>query len=321
VEARSAAAAPAVTADGITIEVSANAMSVADVASGIAAGADGVGLFRVEYFFMERAAPPSEEELFDALSSSARGMGGRPFTVRTLDAGADKPVPYLDQRTEANPFLGERGIRLMHVHPDLLDLQCRVVGRLALEHHVRIMFPMVSTIAEFRYARDCVRQHGELLSADGGRATGIEIGVMVEVPSVALQAATFAAEVDFFSIGTNDLAQYTMAAERNNERLGGLADPLQPAVLRLIKLVCDAAASRGRWVGVCGELAGEADATALLIGLGVQELSMSPPLIPAVKAAVRKTGGQAARILASEALELESAAEVRARCQQAGRKS
>jgi phosphoenolpyruvate-protein phosphotransferase/dihydroxyacetone kinase phosphotransfer subunit len=297
--ARAAAQGPAATRDGTKIEVAANVGSLADVPAAMAAGADGVGLLRTEFLFLDRGAMPDEEEQYQAYLGIARALEGRPLILRTLDVGADKPLPYVEQQPEANPYLGERGLRLGLARPELLEIQLRAALRVAAEHPVKIMFPMVSTIEEYRAALDLL----EHVRAELPRP---EVGVMVEVPSVALAAETFALEVDFFSIGTNDLTQYTLAAERGNERVAAIADPLHPAVLRLIQFVSEAGQEHGKWVGVCGELAGDAVAAAVLVGLGVRELSVAPPLVPAVKEAVRAIELEDAQELVESALRLES---------------
>jgi phosphoenolpyruvate-protein phosphotransferase/dihydroxyacetone kinase phosphotransfer subunit len=304
--ARAAAQEPAVTRDGTAIEVAANVGSLADVPAALASGADGVGLLRTEFLFLDRREMPDEDEQYRAYAGVARALEGRPLVLRTLDVGADKPLPYVEQPPEANPYLGERGLRLGLARPDVLETQLRAALRVAAEHPVKIMFPMVTTIEEFRAAvhlLETVRDEESLPRPD--------VGAMVEVPSVALAADAFADEVDFFSIGTNDLTQYTLAAERGNERVAAIADPLHPAVLRLIQLVADAARAHGKWVGVCGELAGDTVATPLLLGLGVTELSAAPPLVPSVKDAVRTADLDEARGLAGEAVTLESATDVR----------
>jgi multiphosphoryl transfer protein len=303
--ARAAAQEPATTRDGTTIEVAANVGALADVPAAMAAGADGVGLLRTEFLFLDRGAMPDEEEQYQAYLGVARALKGRPLILRTLDVGADKPLPYVDQPVEANPFLGQRGLRLGLAQPELLELQLRAALRVAAEHPVKIMFPMVATIAEYRAAID-------LLEHARGDLPRPDVGVMVEVPSVALAAGTFAPEVDFFSIGTNDLTQYTLAAERGNDRVAAIADPLHPAVLRLIQLVTEAAGAHDKWAGVCGELAGDPLAAPVLVGLGIRELSVAPPLAPAVKEAVRGVDIEEAQALAETALRLESAAAVRA---------
>lgn len=308
-EARAQARVPAATRDGVRIEVAANVGSPEEIALALEAGCDGVGLFRTEFLFLDRPRMPSEEEQEAAYRRAAEALGGRPMVVRTLDVGADKPLPYLPQPSEANPFLGVRGLRLGLERPELLRGQLRAILRVAADHPVRVMFPMVSTLEELRAAREHLLAAAEEL--DRPLPEGLEVGIMVEVPSAALLAPVLAPEVDFFSIGTNDLTQYALAADRGNERVAGLQDALHPAVLRLVAATCEAGAAHGRWVGVCGEVAGDALATPLLLGLGVRELSMNPPAIPAVKRAVRATDLGRARELAARALALPSAAAVR----------
>lgn len=310
--ARTEARAPASTIDGVAVEVAANVGSAEDIGAAVEAGCDGVGLFRTEFLFMARDAMPTTDEQEAAYRAAAVALGGLPMIVRTLDAGADKPIPYLAQPPEANPFLGVRGLRLGLERPDLLSAQLRALVRVAADHPVRVMFPMVATLEELRRGREALERARASEEAEGRRSTGrLEVGVMIEVPSAALIADRLAEEADFFSIGTNDLTQYALAAERGNERVASLADALHPAVLELIARTAAAAEARGRWTGVCGELAGDPFATPLLLGLGVRELSMSPPAIPLVKRAVRGTDLGAAAALAREALALSSAAEVR----------
>ena len=308
-EARAEAHTPATTLDGVPIEVAANVGSPEEIAAAVEAGCDGVGLFRTEFLFMERGQMPSEDEQEAAYRRAAEALGGRPMVVRTLDVGADKPLPYLAQPPEANPFLGVRGLRLGLERPDLLETQLRAIVRAAADHPVRVMFPMVATLEELRSARAAVAAAAEGLGVP--MPEGLQVGIMVEVPSAALIAPVLAAEVDFFSIGTNDLTQYTLAADRGNERVAALSDALHPAVLQLIAATCEAAAAHDRWVGVCGELAGDALATPVLLGLGVRELSMSAPAIPAVKRAVRAVDLGRAREHAARALGLPSAEAVR----------
>ena len=295
---------PARTVDGTVIEVSANIGSSEDAVAAVSAGADGVGLFRTELLFMGRSTMPDDLEQETAYRQAAEALGGRPLTIRTLDVGADKPLPYLEQPAEANPFLGVRGIRLGLERPELFGTQLGAILRVAQDHPVRLMFPMVATIEELRAAKAA-------LDRIGGRPPSLEVGVMIEVPAAALLASRLAREVDFFSIGTNDLTQYTMAADRGNARVSALGDAMHPAVLRLIEEVVGAAEARGCWVGVCGELAGDPEATPLLLGLGVRELSMGAPAIGLVKQAVRSTDLDAARALAAAALGCATAAEVR----------
>jgi len=310
--ARVAAAEPAVTRDGRRIEVVANIGSPDDVTTAIENGAEGVGLLRTEFLFLERDSMPSEDEQHAVYTSVAKALEGRPLILRTLDVGADKPLPYLPLRSEANPFLGVRGIRLALEQPELLETQLRAVLRTAAEYPLKLMFPMVATLDEYRQAK-AVLDEARMAVARAGLPTPdeLQVGVMVEVPAAALTAEQFAPEVDFFSLGTNDLVQYTMAAERGNASVAALADGLNPSVLRLIRMVAEAASSHGKWVGVCGELASDLEAVPVLVGLGVAELSANAPAIPAVKQAVRDLDAEEARELAEQALELSSAVEVR----------
>ena len=278
------AAEPGALRDGRRVEVFANVGSAADARHAVEQGAEGVGLLRTEFLFLDRDTPPSEDEQVEVLREIADALDGRPLIVRTLDAGADKPLPFLAQEPEDNPFLGRRGIRLSLAEPELLRTQLRAILRVAAERPLKVMFPMVATLEEVRAARAVLEQARAELGSDAE----LEVGVMVEVPALALQAALIAPEVDFFSIGTNDLAQYTMAAERGNAALAGLLDDSLAPVLALIANVTAAAEAHGRWVGVCGELAGEPEAAVLLAGLGVRELSMAASRIPAVKAALRE---------------------------------
>ncbi len=234
----------------------------------------------------------------------AEALGGRPLTVRTLDAGADKPLAALPLPAEANPFLGVRGIRLSLRQPAVFATQLRAVLRVAADHPLRVMFPMVATVDELLRGREALDAARASLAA-AGVTTGerVEVGIMVEVPSAALIAETLAPHVDFFSLGTNDLAQYVLAADRGNAELTALGDALHPAVLMLIERTVRAGRAAGRWVGVCGELAGDPAAVPVLLGLGVRELSMAPSRVPAVKQVVRATASDGARDLALAALE------------------
>jgi multiphosphoryl transfer protein len=308
-QARASAQQPAQTQDGRRIEVVANVGSPEDVDAAVAGGAEGVGLLRTEFLFLERDSLPTEDEQYAAYADMAERLQGRPMILRTLDVGADKPLPYLPRRAEANPFLGVRGIRLGLAQPELLETQLRAALRVAALHPLKVMFPMVTTLAEYHQAVSVLDRAREQL---GGAAGQLEVGIMVEVPAAALAAEAFAPEVDFFSIGTNDLVQYTMAAERGNDAVAGLADGLHPAVLRLIRGVAEAAEAQGKWVGVCGELGADLPAVPVLVGLGVSELSVNPPAIPATKEAVRQVDAGAAATLVDEALRLSSAADVRA---------
>jgi multiphosphoryl transfer protein len=311
--ARERAGEPAVTRDGRRIEVVANIGGPDDVAAALAAGAEGVGLLRTEVLFMGRDRPPDEEEQREAYARVAEALDGRRLILRTLDAGADKPLPYLGQAPEENPFLGVRGLRLSLDRPELLLTQLRAALRVAAERRLAVMFPMVSTPRELRAARALMDEARDGLAREGLPVPErLETGIMVEVPAAALMADRLAPEVDFLSVGTNDLTQYAMAAERGNGRLAALLDGLEPAVLRLIAATCDAAEAHGRWVGVCGELAGDPVAVPVLVGLGVSELSASAPALPLVKETVRGLDLGEARALARAALEREDAAAVRA---------
>ena len=290
---------PGALRDGRRVEVFANVGSPAEAAVAVEQGAEGVGLLRTEFLFLDRATAPSEDEQVEVLREIARALDGRRVIVRTLDAGADKPLPFLRQAPEDNPFLGRRGIRLSLAEPDLFRTQLRAILRVAAEHPLAVMFPMVATGAELRAARALLDGERSQL----GSAAELEVGVMVEVPALALQAAEIAPDVDFFSIGTNDLAQYTMAAERGNAALAGLLDAALAPVLSLVAAVVDAANGHGRWVGVCGELAGEPEAAVVLAGLGVRELSMAASRIPAVKAALREADWEDAAAAARRALQ------------------
>jgi phosphocarrier protein FPr len=303
---------PAVTTDGVTVHVLANIASRDDAVQSVLHGADAVGLLRTEVLFLDRAQPPDEDEQVAAYLSIAETLGGRRLTVRTLDVGGDKPLPYLSSPSEANPFLGCRGLRLSLQHVDLFKQQLRALVRAGFEHPISVLFPMVSTLDELRTARGLlVDAAAEVGCPANSLPPGFEVGAMVEVPSFALHARAGIPLVDFVSIGTNDLTQYTLAAERGNATVASLADPLDPAVLRLISEVATAATARAR-VAVCGEVAADPAAAALLVGLGVRELSMSPPAIPAVKHAVRSLSVNKAQQLATLALQRDSAASVRA---------
>lgn len=295
---------PAVTRDGVTVHVAANIGELADATAAVRDGADLAGLVRTEFLFLDRADAPSIDEQEHAYRALAEAFDGRPLILRTLDVGGDKPLPYLPRPVEANPFLGVRGIRLALARPELLRDQLTAIGRVAVDHPVGVMFPMVTTLAELTRARAIL---AEVVPA----GVHLEIGIMVEVPAAAAKTAAFAAHVDFLSIGTNDLTQYAMAAERGNEALGSLADPLDPGVLHLIDTVCRGAAGRAR-VAVCGEAAADPAAAPILFGLGVHELSVAPPAVPGVKAAVRQWDSRECRDLAERALRCVCAEEVRA---------
>jgi len=303
---------PATTIDGKRIEVVANIGGPADAEQVVQLGGEGVGLLRSEFIFMKREQAPTEDEQFEAYSTVARTLGpSRPLIIRTLDVGGDKPLPYLPIPPEENPFLGERGIRVGLNRPEMLRAQLRAILRASAHGSVRVMFPMIATLAELREARKLLAEEQEQLGVGP-----IEVGIMVEIPAAALMARQFAREVDFFSVGSNDLTQYTLAMDRGHSKLAPKIDALSPAVLQLIAMTTRAAKTEGKWVGVCGGIASDPQAVPLLIGLGVAELSVSVPTIPSIKAQIRTLGMAQCRQLAQQALELESAAEVRALCPQ-----
>lgn len=306
IAAQAASAEPAITRDGHRVEIVANIGGIADARKAHAAGAEGVGLLRTEFLFLERTSAPTENEQFEVYRDIATALAGNPVIVRTLDIGGDKPVPYITMLPEENPFLGERGIRLCLARPELLRQQVRAILRAAPYGKLRIMFPMVADLSEWRAARAVVEElRAELYTPQ------IELGIMIEIPAAALLADVFAAEVDFFSIGTNDLTQYTLAMDRGHPNLAGKSDGLHPAVLKLIQRTVEAAHAAGKWVGVCGELGADPQAVPILIGLGVDELSISIPAIPMVKAQVRDLTLEEARRRAQEALACATAPEVR----------
>lgn len=294
-------------ADGTRIEVVANMGNLADVAPALTAGAEGCGLLRSEFLYLDRDSAPSEEEQFQQYQAIADALQGRPLIIRTLDAGADKDVPYVQLPADENPALGLRGIRMSLFQPELLRDQIRAILRVQPWGQVKLLLPMIATLEDLRRVRQVV----DAESAALGRTVPIELGVMVEVPSAALLAARFAGEVDFFSVGTNDLTQYALAMDRCNPRLAPQLDPFHPAVLHLVALTCQGAATRNRWVGVCGNLAASPLAAPVLIGLGVTELSASANTLPEIKALVRTLDMAQCRAVAAQVLELENAAQVR----------
>jgi phosphocarrier protein FPr len=298
---------PAQTRDGRRLEIAANIGGPQETAVALQFGAEGVGLFRTEFLFMDRQSPPTEEEQTAAYVAAAEGLARRPLIIRTLDVGGDKPLPYLDLGREENPFLGWRGIRFCLEMPHIFRPQLRAILRASHGHNIKLMFPMVGTLAEVREAKRLLAEVQAELQLEGiPFAAGMEVGIMIEVPAAVAIADQLAREVDFFSIGTNDLTQYVMAADRGNARVAALANALHPAVLRLIKQTVQAGHAAGIWVGMCGELAGHALATPLLVGLGLDELSMAAPSIPAVKTAVRGITIAQAEELAGRVLEMES---------------
>ncbi|KZZ85235.1 MULTISPECIES: phosphoenolpyruvate--protein phosphotransferase [Bacillaceae] len=267
---------PTVSKDGQHVELAANIGTPKDVKGVIENGGEAVGLYRTEFLYMGRDQLPTEDEQFEAYKAVLTNMEGKPVVVRTLDIGGDKELPYLHLPKEMNPFLGFRAIRLCLEEQDIFRTQLRALLRASVYGNLRIMFPMIATLDEFRQAKAVLLEEKAALQSKGTVVSeNIEIGIMVEIPSTAVMADVFAKEVDFFSIGTNDLVQYTMAADRMNERVSYLYQPYNPAILRLITLVIEAAHKEGKWVGMCGEMAGDPIAIPILLGLGLDEFSMS----------------------------------------------
>jgi phosphoenolpyruvate-protein phosphotransferase len=299
---------PGATADGHPVPVLANVTTPADAGRAVAFGAQGCGLLRTEVLFGHLDDAPSVEAQAAAFAGIAEAFAGRPVTVRTWDVGGDKPLSFLPAPHEANPFLGERGLRLMRRAPEVLRDQLTAICLVARDHPVHVMFPMVSTAEEVAWA---LERLDEASSAIGGRPAGMRVGVMIEVPAAALAVRRVAQGLDFVSIGTNDLAQYTMAAERGNTAVSALADARQPVVLDLVARVC-AEVPEGMHVAVCGDLAGDPAAAVVLAGLGVEELSVVPTQVALVKARLRDVTLAGAQDLARRALACGSAAEVRA---------
>ncbi|PKR77695.1 phosphoenolpyruvate--protein phosphotransferase [Halalkalibacillus sediminis] len=277
------------TKDGHEVELAANIGSPKDIDVALANGAEGIGLFRTEFLYMDRDRLPTEDEQFQAYSEVLEKMAGRPVVIRTLDIGGDKDLPYLDLPEELNPFLGFRAIRLCLERTDLFRTQLRALLRASAYGNLKIMFPMVATLEEFREAKALLEEERQNLLGEGHEVSGsIEVGIMVEIPSTAMIADQFAKEVDFFSIGTNDLIQYTMAADRMNENVSYLYQPYHPAVLRLIERVILAAKAEGKWTGMCGEMAGDTVAIPVLLGLGLNEFSMSASSILEARAQLKE---------------------------------
>lgn len=309
---RAAAARPAATKDGRRVQVVANIADTASAQAALEQGAEGVGLYRTEYLYLNRQNVPGEEEQYRDYRAVADVMGSRPLLIRTLDIGGDKQLPYVDFGQEQNPFLGWRALRLCLDKPELFEPQLRAILRASADRNVQIMFPMVATPAEVRRARQVLERVKQQLRDEGiAFDPQTPIGVMIEIPSAAIAADLIAPEVDFFSIGTNDLIQYSLACDRGNERVAHLYDPLNPAVLRLIQGVIDAAHSAGKWVGMCGEMAGDPEAIPLLLGLGLDEFSMNAPQIPMAKDLIRTLTTVQAREIAVTALARASAEDIR----------
>ncbi|SMC21176.1 phosphocarrier protein FPr [Andreprevotia lacus DSM 23236] len=301
---------PPVTTDGQHIEVVANIGGLDEARQGVELGGEGVGLLRSEFLYLDRNDAPSEQEQTQIYGDIAKALGtSRTLVIRTLDVGGDKPLPYLPMPPEENPFLGVRGIRLCLAEPDILRTQVRAILRAAPFSKLHIMFPMIANLEELRAAKAIVLEEKAAL----GINAEVKVGIMVEVPATAILAEQFAREADFFSIGTNDLTQYTLAMDRGHPKLAKQADALHPGVLNLIALTVQGAHKHGKWVGVCGGIASDPQAVPALIGMGVDELSVSVPSIPAIKALVRKLNKADCEKVAAEVLQMGTAAEVRAR--------
>ena len=303
----------AVTTDAHAVPIFANLGSADEAPAALERGAEGVGLFRTEFLFLDRPAAPDEEEQFTALRQLRDAMGSRPVIIRTLDIGGDKDVPYLGLPREANPFLGVRGIRLCLARPELFHSHLRAILRAGLGGNFRIMFPMIAELSELRAARAALDQAHRALDQSGvPHAWPVPVGIMIEVPSAVILGDQLAAEADFFSIGTNDLTQYVLASDRGNPALTRFQDTRHPSVLRMIAQIVTEAHRQGKHVGVCGEAASDPATARLLVGLGVDDLSLGPARIPAIKSTIRAASKAGLEALASRALKLTSTAEVRA---------
>ncbi|WP_400246955.1 phosphoenolpyruvate--protein phosphotransferase [Niallia sp. JL1B1071] len=300
-----------VSSDGVHVELAANIGTPNDLEGVINNGGEAVGLYRTEFLYMGRDQLPTEDEQFESYKAVLEGMKGKPVVVRTLDIGGDKELPYLDLPKEMNPFLGFRAIRLCLEEQDIFRTQLRALLRASSYGNLKIMFPMIATLNEFRSAKALLEEEKANLTSEGVKvAEKIELGIMVEIPSTAVLADQFAKEVDFFSIGTNDLIQYTMAADRMNERVSYLYQPYNPSILRLVKMVIDAAHKEGKWAGMCGEMAGDETAIPLLLGLGLDEFSMSATSILKARSQILNLSKAEMEELAEKALQMSTTEEV-----------
>ncbi|PGT81647.1 phosphoenolpyruvate--protein phosphotransferase [Bacillus sp. AFS040349] len=302
---------PTITSDGQHVELAANIGTPDDVKGVLENGGEGVGLYRTEFLYMGRDQLPTEDEQYDAYKTVLERMGDKPVVVRTLDIGGDKELPYLHLPKEMNPFLGFRAIRLCLEEQEIFRTQLRALLRASSYGNLKIMFPMIATVSEFREAKAILLEEKEKLVANGVQVSdSIEIGMMVEIPSTAVMADQFAKEVDFFSIGTNDLIQYTMAADRMNERVSYLYQPYNPAILRLVSMVIDAAHKEGKWAGMCGEMAGDTIAIPLLLGLGLDEFSMSATSILPARTQIKGLSKEKAQSIKETVLSMSTTEEV-----------
>jgi len=305
---------PAVTLDGARVVLSANVEQAADADAVKACGADGVGLFRTEYLFINRDTLPSEEEQYQAYRSVAAALKPQPVLIRTLDLGGDKFLPHLQVPREINPFLGWRAIRFCLQEREIFRTQLRAILRASVEGNVKLMYPMISGLDELNQANALVEScKSELRAENVAFNDSVEIGAMIEIPSAVMIADSLARRVKFFSLGTNDLIQYSLAVDRLNEKIAHLYEPTHPAILSLIKMTVEAGHRHGIWVGVCGEMAGDPTMAPLLLGLGVDELSAAPPAVPQIKFLVRRLKLSEAKEISAWALQQESGAEILAR--------
>jgi len=311
IELKKMAMLPAVTLDGHKVELAANIGGPMEVGFALAQGAESVGLFRTEFLYRGRSSLPTEEDQFKAYKAVAEKMGEKSVIIRTLDIGGDKPPPYLKMPKEFNPFLGWRAIRISLDRPDIFKTQLRAILRASVHGNLKIMYPMISSVEEVRAANEFLEESKKELESKNVPFKDVEVGVMIEVPSVAVLADALAREVVFFSIGTNDLTQYTLAVDRTNEKVSHLFDTFHPALLRLIKKVIDASHAAGIWTGLCGEFAGDPLATPILLGLGLDEFSMNAASLPDVKKVVRSIKYSEAEEMAKKALKLSTIKETR----------
>jgi len=308
---------PSITLDGLHVEVASNIGTPDDMRQVLAAGADGVGLFRTEFLFLDKTSVPTEEEQFQSYRTVLQAMPDKKIVIRTLDAGGDKQLPFIGGLVEANPALGLRAIRLCMVYKDVFRTQLRALLRAGVDGNLHIMFPMIATLDELLQAKAVLKEVSDELTQEGiTHRADVPVGIMIEIPSAAVIADILVEEVDFFSIGTNDLVQYTMAADRMNEHVAWLNDYFHPPIIRLIANVAKAAQKNGKWVGMCGEMAGDPLATSLLVGLGLTELSMSARSVPTVKHLIRQINVEKAKEWADQILTLRTTAEIKQRLEE-----
>ncbi|WP_163873780.1 phosphoenolpyruvate--protein phosphotransferase [Paenibacillus favisporus] len=302
---------PSVTADGVQVELASNIGGIDDLEKVLANGADGIGLFRTEFLYMGRSSFPSEEEQYSVYKHVLEKMNGKRVVIRTLDIGGDKELPYLQLPKEMNPFLGQRAIRLCLDKEDLFRTQLRALLRASMHGKLAIMFPMIAVLGELREAKRILAEERAKLEQEGTKVSDtLEVGIMIEIPAAAIAADVLAKEVDFFSIGTNDLIQYTMAADRMNESVAYLYQPHHPSILRLVQLVIQAANRHGKWAGMCGEMAGDSAAIPLLLGLGLYEFSMSASSVLPARELISRLSREEWAGLAEQAIGMSTQQEV-----------